>query len=107
MVGGDFKVKKLNLLDNAMDSLRVGIDFFDNEKLATARKHSILSIFHSIELLLKEKLARISPVLIYRDAHLKKISEKSKTLGFSEILILFNNLNIEISAVSNKSLRHI
>ena len=100
-------MKKLNLFQNAIDSLEVGIGFYTSEKFKTAHKHAIVNIFHSIELLLKERLAKESPILIYKDVHRKKISKTSKTVGFEEILILYSNLEIDLSDDELKTLKHL
>jgi hypothetical protein len=42
------------LYENAVDSLRIGMEFFLKEKNYSSRKHAILTLFHAIELLLKE-----------------------------------------------------
>jgi hypothetical protein len=81
---------------NAIDSLKVGIDYYVNEPFETAHKHSILTIYHSIELLLKEKLYRVHPILIYTNIN-KKINDDSNTVGLNDILIRFENLSIDVS----------
>jgi len=95
--------RKFTLLENAVDSLKIGIDFYLNENLETAHKHAILNVYHSIELLLKEKLLRFNPIFIYRNTT-KKIDQKSQTVGLDEILILFKNLGLELSEDDEKSL---
>jgi hypothetical protein len=92
------------LFENALDSLRVGIDFLCNSRLPTAPKHSILNVYHSIELLLKEKLYRINPILIYRDIDLA-ISDDSFTIGLKQILARFRNVGIDLSEKDTKVLR--
>lgn len=91
-----YLTREFKLLDNALDSLRVGIDFYLNETLETAHKHSILNVFHAIELLLKEKVRRSSPLLIYKNTT-KKIDQDSMTVGFDEVLIILDNLGITLS----------
>jgi hypothetical protein len=59
-------LRSYKLLENAIDSLQVGIAFYTNQKMDTANKHAILNIFHSIELLLKEGLKNIDPRHIFR-----------------------------------------
>ena len=54
------------IFENAVDSLRIGMEFFQRESSYSSHKHAILTVFHAIELLLKEQLHRINPVLIYR-----------------------------------------
>lgn len=85
------RLKRSPLLENAVDSLGVGIRFFLDEKFETAKKHAILMVFHSMELLLKEQLRRINPILMYRDID-KKITDDSFTVGLKEILARLENL---------------
>lgn len=89
-------MNKNPLFLNAIDSLKVGIDYYVHEPFKTAHKHSILTIYHSIELLLKEKLYRVNPILIYTNIN-KKINDDSNTVGLSDILIRFENLSIDIT----------
>ncbi|MEI9930409.1 MAG: hypothetical protein WDM89_07605 [Rhizomicrobium sp.] len=56
-----------DIYDNAVDSLLIGIDFFLQERSYSSRKHAILTLFHAIELFLKERLYQENPILIYRD----------------------------------------
>ncbi len=65
---------------NAVDSLRIGIDCLLKERSYSTRKHAILTLFHSIELFLKERLSQENPILTYRDID-AKISEASATVG--------------------------
>jgi hypothetical protein len=81
------------LFENAIDSLTIGIDFLCNSKLPTAPKHSILNVYHSIELLLKEKLFRINPILIYKDID-KVVTDDSFTIGLDNIFTRFHNVGI-------------
>jgi hypothetical protein len=81
------------IFENALDSLRVGIKFYVENSIDTSHKHAILNIFHSIELLLKEKLYRIHPILIYKDID-KRIRDDSLTVGLKEIFSRFKNLGI-------------
>lgn len=84
-----------DIYENAVDSLRVGMKFFLSDKKYSSRKHSILTIFHSIELFLKEYLYRENPILIYKNID-KKINEDSFTVGFPELLIRLENMKLEI-----------
>ncbi len=54
------------LLENAVDSLKVGLEYFLEGAKESSGKHTILTIFHSIELLLKEALYRFNPFLSTR-----------------------------------------
>ena len=55
------------IFQNAIDSLRIGMEFFQRESGYSSHKHAILTVFHAIELLLKEQLHRTNPVLIYKN----------------------------------------
>lgn len=96
-------MKKLSLIDNSLDSLEVGIRFYIEDNT----KHAILNVFHSIELLLKERVARECNILIFRDNHKRLIDQKSQTVGFDEILVLFKNLDIHLDDDKIKILRHL
>lgn len=84
-----------SIFDNALDSLKVGMTLYMSGNLYSTRRHSILTIFHSIELMLKEYLYQASPILIYKNID-KKITDDSLTVGLSEILIRLDNLGLSI-----------
>jgi hypothetical protein len=69
------------------------MQFFLKEKDYSSRKHAILTIFHSIELFLKEYLYRNNQILIYKNID-AKISEESITVGIKDILVRLENLNL-------------
>ncbi len=83
------------IYENAIDSLSVGINHFVKNDDASSRKHTILTLFHAIELLLKEYLYRVNPILIYRNID-KKITDESLTVSFAEILIRLENLKLSL-----------
>lgn len=91
---------------NAVDSLRIGIEFFLKEPGYSSRKHAILTIFHSIELFLKEHLYRTNPILIYRNID-AKITEDSLTVGIKEILTRLENLGLGIPKVLQPAIEDI
>ncbi|MGE4067449.1 MAG: hypothetical protein AB7H88_11790 [Vicinamibacterales bacterium] len=72
----------------------------------TAIKHSILGVYHSIELFLKERLARTHPILIYRNLD-KRISDDSPTVGLEEALTRLDNLGQGLSASQGNTLREL
>ncbi|MGC2033511.1 MAG: zinc ribbon domain-containing protein [Steroidobacteraceae bacterium] len=78
---------------NAVDSLRIGIEFFLKEASYSSRKHAILTLFHAMELFLKEYLHRTNPVLIYKNID-AKINDDSSTAGIKEILVRLENLGL-------------
>jgi hypothetical protein len=59
----------------------------------TSNKHAILTIYHSIELFLKEYLFRINPLLIYKNID-AKITEDSMTVGINDIITRLDNLKL-------------
>lgn len=92
------------LLENAVDSLEQGIRVFLFGEYDTAPKHAILNVFHCIELLLKERLAREHPLLIWKYID-RRVTEDSQTVGFEETLSRFSNLAIEIGRSELEVLR--
>jgi hypothetical protein len=94
------------IFENALDSLKVGMQFYMSGNQYSTRKHAILTIFHSVELMLKEYLYQVNPILIYRNID-KKITEDSVTVGFSEILIRLENLNLGIPDDQAKAIRNL
>ncbi|WP_211465590.1 hypothetical protein [Collimonas silvisoli] len=78
---------------NAVDSLRIGIEHFLKEPGYSSRKHAILTLFHAIELFLKEQLHRTNSILIYRNLD-AKITEDSLTIGIKEALTRLENLGM-------------
>ncbi len=61
---------EFNLLSNAADSIDSAIELiaWGNEKVEASRlKQSIQSIAHGIELLLKERLRRVHPALLWEN----------------------------------------
>ncbi len=83
------------IYENAVDSLRIGFEFFKQEKSYSSRKHAILTIFHAIELFLKEHLFQTNPILIYKNIDVK-ITDDSVTVGFKDILARFDNIGVQL-----------
>lgn len=83
------------LFENAIDSLVLGVNFYVEKPIANPYKHSILNIFHSIELFLKEGLYRVHPILISKNID-KPIHDDTLTVGLKEILARFRNLKINL-----------
>lgn len=80
-----------DIYSNAVDSFRIGVEYFLKTPTYSSRKHAILTIFHAIELLLKEQLHRTNPLLIYKNID-GKINEDSQTVGIREALTRLENL---------------
>ncbi|MBI3050392.1 MAG: hypothetical protein HYY76_19010 [Acidobacteria bacterium] len=95
------------IFENAVDSLTQGIaSYLIRDESETAIKHAILTVYHSIELFLKEGLARIHPILIYRNLD-KRITDDSPTVGLEEALIRLDNLGRGLSAAEVATLREL
>jgi Zn finger protein HypA/HybF involved in hydrogenase expression len=92
------------IFDNAADSLEHGVAYYVvRNETPTAIKYAILSIYHSVELFLKELLAQVNPILIYRDID-RPITAESVTVGLREILTRLNNLGLALSQGHVKTL---
>ena len=87
------KLVRTAIYSNAVDSLRIGMEFFLRESSYSTRKHAILTLFHAIELFLKEHLYRINPILIYRNID-ARITDDSLTVGTKEIVARLDNLGL-------------
>lgn len=83
------------ILENALDSLRMGLKHYLDSKLETSDKWAILELFHSIELLLKQRLYEEHPLLIYRNVD-KPVTDDAQTVGLAEALARFQNLDVEL-----------
>lgn len=81
------------LYKNAVDSLRIGLEFFLAKKDYSGRKHAILTLVHAIELFLKERLRRTNPLLIYRNID-ALVTEDSLTVGVRDALVRLENLGL-------------
>lgn len=83
------------IFDNALDSLQVGVSLCVSADQDRMRKHAILTVFQSIELMLKEYLYQANPILIYKNID-KKITDDSLSVGFPEILMRLENLQLDL-----------
>jgi hypothetical protein len=91
---------------NAVDSLRIGMEFFLKGDGYSSRKHAILTVFHAMELLLKERLAQTNPILIYKNID-AKITEDAMTVGVREALTRLENLGLGIPDEERKTIESI
>jgi hypothetical protein len=82
-------------LDNAIESVRVGIDFYLNRPERSAHKHATLLLFHAIELLLKERLNHVHVSLTYRCLD-EPITEDTPTVSIEQALIRLQNLGVAV-----------
>jgi len=90
-------MKRTPIFENAVDSLNHGIaSYLIRNEHETAIKHSILFVYHSIELFLKEALSRIHPSLIYRNID-KPIRDDSVTVSLDEALARLANFHRGLS----------
>lgn len=94
------------IYENAIDSLRIGMDFFLKEDGYSSRKHAILTVFHAIELLLKERLAQTNPILIYKNID-AKITGDAMTVGVREALTRLDNLGLGIPVEERTTIENI
>ena len=86
------------IFENAVDSLRHGAaHYILRDENPTAIKHAVLLVQHSIELFLKESLARAHPVLVYQNLD-KTISDNSPTVGLVEAVQRLENVGRALSA---------
>jgi hypothetical protein len=94
------------IYDNAVDSLRISMEFFLKEESYSSRKHAILTVFHAIDLLLKERLAQTNPILIYKNIDIK-ITDDAQTVGLREALTRLENLGLGIPTEEKKTIENI
>jgi hypothetical protein len=65
-----------------------------------------LTVFHAIELLLKERLAQTNPILIYKNID-AKITDDAVTVGVREALTRLENLGLGIPDEEKKTIENI
>ena len=94
------------IYQNALDSLRIGMEFFLKEDGYSSRKHAILTVFHAMELMLKERLAQSNPILIYRNID-TKITVDAMTVSVREALTRLENLGLGIPNEEKKTIENI
>src|SRR5262249_38587259 len=94
------------IYENAIDSLRIGMEFFLEEEGYSSRKHAILTLFHAIELLLKERLAQTNPILIYKNIDVK-ITDDAMTVGVREAFRGIENPGHVIPEEEKKTIKNI
>lgn len=82
------------IFDNAIDSLKMSLRHHADDDLPTKDKWAILSLFHCIELLLKERLYREHPILILDN--IDQYRRQVYTVSFGKMLERFKNLNVNL-----------
>lgn len=81
---------RLNLLENAMDSLSEAIEYYVNGKQYSddrCYKFCIIMLYHSAELILKEILVREHKTLIYEQVDFYRNDKDTKTIGLRVALL--------------------
>jgi len=98
---------KLDLLDNAIDSLSKAVAEYDlcNIGRNNGYKYAIIFSCHYTELILKYIVSLEHPILIY-DNHLKRNSRLNRTIGAEPALNLLGNLGYEITADMRRDIEH-
>lgn len=83
---------KLNLLENAIDSLDEALKKYQaaQEGDAKAYKFCVLHLSHFFELVFKHYVAQISPLLVYKTPA-KKITVDSFTITLDEAVVILEN----------------
>jgi rRNA maturation protein Nop10 len=99
--------KETPLFENAVDSLQHGIaHYLVRSEHPTAIKHAVLTIYHAIELFLKERLAQVHPLLIYRTID-RPITDDSVTVGLEEALGRLSNVGCGLEPAQAKTVREL
>lgn len=85
---------KLDLLDNALDSLAEALGKYQQgqEGDPKAYKFAVLHMSHFIELMFKHHISTIHPVLIYKNPFAKNL-DTNKTIGLWDAINFINNEN--------------
>lgn len=97
---------QMSLLNNAIDSIRHGVDVlaFNDMTRANKYKQAILSISHCAELLLKERLFRVNPALVYENVD-QFPSPTAHTVSARKALSRLKKIgHVEISAEDEQKL---
>jgi len=96
---------ELDLLQNAMDSLREALSKFSEGSVSniSAYKFSVLHFSHFLELLFKYHVSESHPLLIYKNPFSKKI-EKENTIGLWDAIQFLRNEGKEFSSDFSKDL---
>jgi hypothetical protein len=77
---------KLNLLNNGLDFIQMGVRFFlHDDPDPVSHKYAILHLFSGLVLLLKERLRREHPSLIFKEVK-EAGKPNAKTVDFDEVI---------------------
>ncbi|RQV95183.1 hypothetical protein EH220_06525 [bacterium] len=78
---------KLTLFENGIDSLKEGIRYFFNGSHNTRDyKFAILLLFHGVELILKERLAKEHRLLVFANIDNKTVEASLKTVPYDVLI---------------------
>ncbi len=90
---------KLNLLENATDSLSEALCKYQEGKEGNqkAYKFCVQHLAHFLELILKYYVTQSHPLLVYKNPFAKNINEESATIGLFEAMNFLKNEGLEIS----------
>lgn len=96
---------KLDLLANAIDSLREALEKFEqgSDRKMRAYKFSVLHFSHFLELLFKYYVSQSHPLLIYKNPFSKNIA-KENTISLWDAIQFLKNEGADFSADFNKDL---
>ncbi|MEG4315283.1 hypothetical protein U8L64_09765 [Pseudomonas sp. FIP_A4] len=96
---------KLDLLSNAIDSLREALEKYEqgSEQKIRAYKFSVLHLSHFLELLFKYHVSQSHPLLIYKNPFSKNIA-KENTITLWDAIQFLKNEGAEFSVDFNKDL---
>jgi len=103
------KKVSMNLFDNAIDSFNESLKKYEEaiNGDVTAFKFVILHFVHFTELLFKDYLHDIHPLLVYKNPFSKKIDENTNTIGLWEAINFLENDKKEISQNFKDDLEYI
>jgi len=89
---------KLDLLDNAIDSLNEALSKYQDGKAGNekAYKFCVQHLSHFLELILKYYVTKSHPLLIYKNPFAKNITHEAQTIGLFEAINFLKNEGLEI-----------
>lgn len=99
-------VVKFTLIENALDSIELGLEYFyEAKKSFTPRKYKqcLINMFHGSELILKELLRKIDVILIFDKNSLFKICESPLNPTDDE---LYRVKSIDINSLCSEIVKH-
>ena len=103
------KKLSMDLFENAIDSFKESLKKYAEASKgdSTAYKFVILHFVHFAELLFKDYLHDIHPLLVYKNPFSKKIDENTSTIGLWEAINFLENDKKEISQNFKDDLEYI